>query len=86
MDIIEKLTCKYKRPRCKTCFKCPCYGCSHDGKTIEEKLNRKVGNPKGTLPGPKRPRNDPAVLSYYEPVADYEYEYESNFQSEDVSS
>jgi hypothetical protein len=25
------------------------------------------------------------MLSYYEPVADYEYEYESDFQYEDIS-
>jgi hypothetical protein len=87
MDIIEKCMYKCKSPRYKTCFDCSRCGCSHDGKTIEEKSHKKVGKPRRTLSEerPKRPRNDPAMLSYYEPVADYEYEYESDFQYEDIS-
>ena len=41
------LDCRCKVAKCSVCFACARCGCSHDGKSVEEKMNRARGKPKG---------------------------------------
>ena len=41
------LTCRCKVAKCPTCLECSRCGCEHDGKSIEEKMRRGVGKPRG---------------------------------------